>query len=488
VPAAARRAGHDRPGAIAVPAGTVSLLSVGTDATSEAAGLLPVARALAASHAGSLAPRQVSGAGLVVAFARARDAASCALALQRALVAGPAGPPIALHTGEADHAADGLAAGPAVSHCGCLQRCAFAGQLVVSQSSASLLSGQLPERAILTSLGWHRLPDLGPAEQLWQLSPADTRREFPPLRSLDPSRHNLPVQLASFIGRRDELAEVTSLLRTARLVTRTGRAAAARRAGDGFFLSFCLVALVHSRALLGQFEEAEAACRELDAIGEAMGSARLYFAAEARGWLAFCRGQWPQAVTAFREQLGYYASVALRGMWTGNLAWAEFRIGRRDTARRRLDDFIAESDPDRTCLALPLAVRALICQSDAEPERAAELAADAVAASPADPFGQLTMWACLAVLASIKADGGSPEVAARLAGATAAFARDMALARLPAHWELIDSAARACRATLGDDQFGRAWAEGNAMTLADAVAYASRGRGKRVRPTAAGRA
>jgi DNA-binding CsgD family transcriptional regulator len=255
-----------------------------------------------------------------------------------------------------------------------------------------------------------------------------------------------------------------------------------REAGDGFFLSFCLVALVHAQALLGRFEAAEAASAELDAVAEAMGAARLYFAAEARGWLAFCRGRWPEAVGYFRDQLSYYASVALRGMFTGNLAWSELLAGQPETARRRLDDFLAAADPDRTCLARPLAVRALVARGDGDLDRADELAGAAVTASPGDPFGRLTVWTCLAVLAAVRADGGGHEAAARLAGAAAAFASHVPLTRLPAVADLIDSAAAASRDALGNGRFAAAWAEGQAMTLEDAAGYASRGRGRRRRP------
>jgi predicted ATPase/DNA-binding CsgD family transcriptional regulator len=256
-----------------------------------------------------------------------------------------------------------------------------------------------------------------------------------------------------------------------------------REAGDGFFLSFCLVALVHDHTLLGDFEAAQAACAELDEIAEAMGSARLYFAAEARGWLAFCRGRWPQAVAAFTEQLGYYASVALRGMFTGNLAWSELLAGQPDLARRRLDEFIAAADPERTCLARPLAVRALVARADGDLDRAEELAATAVAVSPADAFGRLTVWTCLAVLAAVKADAGRPQTAARLAGAATAFAREAGLARLPPVADLTDHAAAAGRDALGRARFEEAWAEGETMTLEDAAGYVSRGRGRRQRPS-----
>jgi non-specific serine/threonine protein kinase len=39
---------------------------------------------------------------------------------------------------------------------------------------------------------------------------------------LDPHNHNLPVQLTTFIGRRDEPAEVARLLQETRLLTLTG--------------------------------------------------------------------------------------------------------------------------------------------------------------------------------------------------------------------------------------------------------------------------
>jgi DNA-binding CsgD family transcriptional regulator len=266
-------------------------------------------------------------------------------------------------------------------------------------------------------------------------------------------------------------------------VAQLGRARPAlREAGDGFFLSFCLAALAHSQALLGDFDGAEASCRELDSVGDEMGTARLYFAAVARGRLAFCRGDWTQAVCSFREQLPYYASVALRGMWAGSLAWSELLAGQRDTARRYLDDFIRTADGERTCLALPLAVRALVARADGDLGGAQDMASAAVAASPADPFGSLTVWTCLVILAAIKADTGNHEVAARLTGAAAAFSRRAALTSLPAVEALTSPMATACRSGLGNDRFTRAWAAGEAMTLEQAAAYASRGRGKRRRP------
>src|SRR5580692_5112270 len=183
------------------------------------------------------------------AFTSAREAAGCALALQRELADGPVLPQLALHAGEADAGPEDHVHRPAMSHCDCIRDSASAGQVVLSQQAADLVSGCLPAGCGLSDLGWHRLPDLGPPEHLWQLSHPDLRAPFPPLHTLEPGRHNLPVQLTSFVGRRDELATVTGLLADHRLVTLTGSGgcgktrlalhAAAGRAGglpDGVWL------------------------------------------------------------------------------------------------------------------------------------------------------------------------------------------------------------------------------------------------------------
>jgi hypothetical protein len=85
------------------------------------------------------------------------------------------------------------------------------------------------------------------------------------------------------------------------------------------------------------------------------------------------RGDWPEAFRPFREQLTFFSPVRMGGMWTGHLAWAEFLAGEQEAARRRLDGFIASSDPDRISLALLWAVRAVMARASGEHELAAEL-------------------------------------------------------------------------------------------------------------------
>ena len=254
-----------------------------------------------------------------------------------------------------------------------------------------------------------------------------------------------------------------------------------REAGDVFFLSLTLVGLVHSLSLSGDYDATVAPCRELDSISGQLGAAQLYFAPCARGFAGYARGDWPEAIRAFREQLTFFAPVRMGGIWLGHLAWAEFIAGQQETARRRLDEFIASSDPGRVSLALPWAVRALIARADGERELAARLVRQAVDASPADPFGQSTV-VCLAVMAAVQADEGQHDLAVRLAAAVAAFADNAGIRQPPSVRGLIDPVLHACREALGADGFGSAWTQGQGLTLADAVAYVSRGRGPRARP------
>jgi predicted ATPase/DNA-binding CsgD family transcriptional regulator len=255
-----------------------------------------------------------------------------------------------------------------------------------------------------------------------------------------------------------------------------------RAGGDVFFRSLCLVCMVHCLGLLGDTGRADAACAELDAITAELGTAALYFGYWARGWAAFCRGDWPEAIRAYTAELSYPGPVGLGGLPAAILAWSELCTGQADRAGQRADEFLGSHDPARTCPALPLAIRALTAHADGDIELADELAHRALLASTEDPFGQLAIWICLVVTAVIGGDAGRHELAARLAGSIAGFARAMGMAPLPAAADPLARLRAQCRQALGDEGFRKAQTEGAGMPLADAAAYASRGRGIRRRP------
>lgn len=89
----------------------------------------------------------------------------------------------------------------------------------------------------------------------------------------------------------------------------------------------------------------------------------------------------------------------------------------------------------------------------------------------------------LEALASVAADQESYDEAVRLFGAAAALRDAVGLVRWPASQGDWEKTLARLRAALGDAAFEAAWAEGQALSIDDAVAYASRARGERKRPS-----
>jgi predicted ATPase len=82
----------------------------------------------------------------------------------------------------------------------------------------------LPEETGLRDLGERRLKDLFRPEHVFQITAYGLPAEFPPLKTLDSRRNNLPAQPTPLVGRERELEEVLALLRSSdvRLLTLTG--------------------------------------------------------------------------------------------------------------------------------------------------------------------------------------------------------------------------------------------------------------------------
>ena len=180
---------------------------------------------IVAKHRGAIF--ETVGDAVYAAFARASDAVASALDLQRALSAedwgsvGRVAVRIAVHTGEVERRGTHYY-GPALFRTARIQSLAWGEQTLLSEATARLVSDALPDGATLRDRGLHRLKDLGEPERVHQLVHPDVRDKFPPLKSLDARRHNLPIVASSFIGRDAELREVSALLGSHRLVTLTG--------------------------------------------------------------------------------------------------------------------------------------------------------------------------------------------------------------------------------------------------------------------------
>jgi predicted ATPase/class 3 adenylate cyclase/DNA-binding CsgD family transcriptional regulator len=217
-----------------LPTGTVTLLLADVEGstrlwetqpdemTAAMARMNKVVSETIAEHGGVRPVEQGEGDSFVAAFARASDAVACALELQRAPLA-PIRLRIGVHSGEIELRDEGNYAGPTINRTARLRDLGHGGQTVLSGVTEALVLDRLPADAWLTDLGSHPLRDLPRPERVVQLCHPDIFNEFPPLRVAKVvSSQRLPVQLTSFVGRQEELAQLRGLLAENRLVTLTG--------------------------------------------------------------------------------------------------------------------------------------------------------------------------------------------------------------------------------------------------------------------------
>jgi predicted ATPase/class 3 adenylate cyclase len=170
---------------------------------------------------------KMTGDGVHATFDDPLRAVNAALALQQALSDAAATEGIALrvrcgvHAG-VDERRDSDFFGRAVNRAARIMSAAHGGQVLISQAVAVLVGDRLPAGVTLRDLGGVRLRDLSNPERVYQVVHPGLRRDFPALRSLEATPNNLPLQLTSFIGRENEVADVKRLLRENRLLTLVG--------------------------------------------------------------------------------------------------------------------------------------------------------------------------------------------------------------------------------------------------------------------------
>ena len=159
-----------------------------------------------------------AGGSFAVAFGRVGDAVAASTRAQGSL-ADEEWPPscpirvrMGLHVGEAQER-DGTYFGAAVNRAARIMAGGHGGQILASSAVAAVADGW-----DLVDLGDHRLKDLTAGERLFQVG----GQSFPPLRTLDAVRHNLPVERTLLVGREREIEQVGELVPDHRLVMLLG--------------------------------------------------------------------------------------------------------------------------------------------------------------------------------------------------------------------------------------------------------------------------
>jgi predicted ATPase/class 3 adenylate cyclase len=170
---------------------------------------------------------QIIGDAFCAAFHTAKDGLAAATESQRKLQTEywddtPLRVRMGIHTGAAERNGNDYRGYLTMVKVQRVMSVAYGGQILVSNTSAELLSDELPRGITLRDMKDHRLKGLPDPEHLWQVIAPDLQQDFPALQSITEIPNNLPVQLTSFIGRKKEVGQIKKQLEKHPLVTLTG--------------------------------------------------------------------------------------------------------------------------------------------------------------------------------------------------------------------------------------------------------------------------
>lgn len=177
-------------------------------------------------HGGVRPIEQGEGDSIVAAFARSSDALAAALEAQQMLHAEPwpdgatVRVRMAVHTGEAELRDDSTYGGESIIRCARIRGLARGGHVLVSNATAALTQGHVPDGSTLIEVHTVTLDGFDLPERVYQLRHADLAPSGSPLRVVP--RQSLPLWPTPLVGRERERREVADLLASARLVTITG--------------------------------------------------------------------------------------------------------------------------------------------------------------------------------------------------------------------------------------------------------------------------
>jgi predicted ATPase/class 3 adenylate cyclase len=195
------------------------------------------------------------------------------------------------------------------------------------------------------------------------------------------------------------------------------------------------------------------------------------------GEIAQWTGDYQLATTLFTEARSLYRDIAGRsepGAYVGLfLAEAAQAHGDDERARALYDEALAEARDRGDGHGIGYALRELARMHRGEEERGRIVALLRESLAFLQPLKDIhCAQICLEDLADALAEDGEPTVVARMLGASEGLLALMGKPLLPVHRDRHDRAVATLQHRIAPDALATAWAEGRAMTLEQATAYA----------------
>jgi predicted ATPase/class 3 adenylate cyclase/DNA-binding CsgD family transcriptional regulator len=253
--------------------------------------------------------------------------------------------------------------------------------------------------------------------------------------------------------------------------------------GAPFYEMIVLALKAGAMALMGEAEAAEPLCWQSIAIAEDAG----YEPYTSLGRASLCLGRLAAGGRVSDDPSidtrGISGAMARRFPGIGLTSEIALVDGDYETARRRSERAIEQAEVSgaiwqqgSACIA-----RARVAMAEGQTDVAETFSHRALSISM-QTGAQLMTVDALEILAMLEAGSEGPATRVRYLAVSARVRRSTGYVRFKVYRDAYDTAVSSARAALGDDEFDRAWVEGEAMSLDEAVAYAQRGRGERKRP------
>ncbi len=129
---------------------------------------------------------------------------------------------IGIHSGAAEWNGENYMGYITLARTARVMSASYGEQIIISNDTFELIKDYITSQFSYRDLGERRLKDLIQPVRLFQIVANGIREDFPPLKTLDARPNNLPVQLSSFIGRKEEMKQIKCMLKDKRLLTFTG--------------------------------------------------------------------------------------------------------------------------------------------------------------------------------------------------------------------------------------------------------------------------